>query len=62
MKATVDADRCRGHGVCVALCPAVFRLTDKGYAETRDPSVPTRYQEAVTDAASACPEHAIVMQ
>ena len=37
MKVTVDDDRCRGHGMCLTLCPEVFSLTDDGYA-VADPS------------------------
>ena len=33
MRASVNDGLCRGHGVCVALCPEVFTLTDWGYAE-----------------------------
>ena len=32
MKVEVDADQCKGHGVCWGLCPEVFDLTDDGYA------------------------------
>ncbi len=59
MKVWVDADRCRGHGVCVGLCPEVFELTDDGYAEARTATVPAEFESSVTVAASACPEHAI---
>ena len=30
MKVTVDEDRCRGHGMCLTLCPEVFSMTDDG--------------------------------
>ncbi|MEV0364701.1 ferredoxin [Nocardia fusca] len=61
MKVSVDSDRCRGHGVCAALCPDTFEVTDNGYAETRNPAVPDDRVDAVVDAADACPEHAIVV-
>ncbi|MFC3961898.1 ferredoxin [Nocardia jiangsuensis] len=60
MKVTVDADRCRGHGVCVALCPEVFTLTDDGYAVTGDAA--PEQAAAVDDAAHACPEQAITTE
>ncbi|MET9830850.1 ferredoxin [Streptomyces sp. NPDC006385] len=59
MKATVDDDRCRGHGVCLTVCPEVFDLGDDGYAVTTMPEVPAAYERAVREAAAMCPERAI---
>ncbi|RAY16303.1 ferredoxin [Actinomadura craniellae] len=61
MKAAVDEDRCRGHGVCNALCPEVFTLTDDGYAEVRVPQVPAEFEETVRTAVGQCPERAITV-
>ena len=33
MKATIDRDGCIGCGVCVGVCPDVFRMADDGLAE-----------------------------
>jgi ferredoxin len=59
MKVWVDDQRCRGHGVCVSLCPDVFDLTDDGYAEAIDSDVPTEFEEATQEAIQSCPEQAI---
>jgi ferredoxin len=59
MKAKVDEERCRGHGVCVTLCPEVFRLTDDGYAEAYLPDVPPDLEQAAQEAIDCCPEQAI---
>jgi ferredoxin len=59
MKATIDDDLCRGHGVCVTLCPEVFRMTDDGYAVAVESEVPAHLEAAVIDAVASCPEHAI---
>ncbi|GAA2562178.1 ferredoxin [Mycolicibacterium diernhoferi] len=59
MIATVDDDACAGHGVCVALCPEVFTLTDDGYAQAVGTEVPAQFHEVVTEAAASCPERAI---
>jgi ferredoxin len=59
MKVSVDPERCRGHGVCLSLCPEVFTLNDDGYAEVRTPDVAAEWETAVGDAAAACPEQAI---
>jgi ferredoxin len=56
---TIDADRCAGHGVCSALCPTVFALTDDGYSEVLLPAVPADLEEAVLSAVRQCPEKAI---
>ncbi|MGY1503229.1 ferredoxin [Streptomyces sp. QTS52] len=61
MKATVDEDRCRGHGVCWTLCPEVFDLTDDGYAEVLVPEIPAEHENAVRTAVGSCPERAIVL-
>jgi ferredoxin len=62
MKVTVDDDSCRGHGVCAALCPEVFTLTDAGYAQALDTEVPEAFEPTVTEAIAACPERAIHMK
>lgn len=59
MKVFVDDSRCRGHGVCVALCPEVFSLTDGGYAVAIHGDVAEEFQITVRDAITSCPENAI---
>jgi ferredoxin len=59
MKVTVDADRCRGHGVCVSLCPGVFSLTGDGYSVADTDDVPVASQALVREAIECCPEEAI---
>ena len=61
MRAVVDEDRCRGHGVCCATCPEVFTLTDDGYSEVREPRIPPGLEAAVRAAADSCPERAITV-
>jgi ferredoxin len=59
VKVWVNDGLCRGHGVCVAVCPEVFELTDDGYAEATDADVAPEFEAAVQEAIAACPEHAI---
>jgi ferredoxin len=61
MKVSIDDDRCAGHGVCCALCPQVFVLTDAGYAIVADPGadIPAEHEGAVRQAIASCPEAAI---
>lgn len=62
MRAHIDDERCKGHGVCCALCPEVFELTDGGYARVLQPEVPAEHHDAVHAAATQCPEGAITLQ
>jgi ferredoxin len=59
VKVAVDADRCRGHGVCWSLCPEVFTLNDDGYSVVEEPEVPPEFEDAVRAAVKQCPERAI---
>jgi ferredoxin len=59
MKAVVDEDRCRGHGMCLTICPEVFAIGDGGYAEVLVDDVPAEHEAAVAEAVSCCPEQAI---
>lgn len=61
MRAEVNDGLCRGHGVCVAVCPDVFWLTDDGYAEAQEGDVATEFEDSVREAVEACPEHAITV-
>ena len=59
MRVSVDDQCCRGHGVCVTLCPDVFDLTDDGYAEAIGSDVPTEFEATTREAIDCCPEQAI---
>lgn len=59
MRVAVDEERCRGHGVCVTLCPEVFRLTDDGYSVAEPDDVPADSEAAAREAIDCCPEQAI---
>lgn len=59
MRVRVDAELCQGHARCWAICPEVFQLDAAGYAAAADERVPPGLDEAVREAAAACPERAI---
>lgn len=61
MKAAVDDEGCRGHGVCTTICPEVFTLSDDGYAVVESPEVPAGAEARASEAAASCPEHAITL-
>ena len=60
MKVAVDEDRCRGHGMCLTLCPEVFQMTDDGYAVADPSDVPAGLENSAKDAMANCPEQAII--
>jgi ferredoxin len=62
MQARIDDERCRGHGMCCALCPQVFELTGDGYAIVRATEVPAELHDAVRGAVDQCPEGAISIE
>jgi ferredoxin len=59
MKVAVDDGRCRGHGMCLTICPEVFELTDDGYAVADPEEVPAGLEVAAREAIENCPECAI---
>lgn len=61
MRASVDVERCAGHGACVITCPDVFDLTDDGYAEVLVEQVPAGSVTSARQAARQCPELAITL-
>lgn len=59
MKVSVDDWCCRGHGVCVTLCPEVFSLTEDGYSVAITAYVPMGLEAATRRAIECCPEQVI---
>lgn len=56
----VDPSKCVGQGMCVLYAPDTFRLSDDdGRAQVWQRSVPKDLEDAVRQAARACPEQAI---
>jgi ferredoxin len=63
MKVRVDQQKCLTVGVCVQVCPEVFRFHEgskKAYAMMNE--VPPAQEEAVLRAAKECPEKAIIIE
>lgn len=59
MRASVDSDRCAGHGDWLSTCGAVFAWTPDGFAEVVLDEIPEQYADLVAKAVQDCPEHAI---
>ena len=59
MKVRVDPEVCAGFGICLGICPEVFKLHDDGYAVVRVSEVPPEFEDMVRRAARQCPAQAI---
>lgn len=59
MRITADRARCEGHGVCVAVAPAVYDLDDDAVVRLRHETVPADLERTATDGARACPVAAL---
>lgn len=60
MIASVDKSGCISCGLCVSICPEVFRMTDDG-AEVYVDVVPESLEEAVKEASDSCPVSVITV-
>ena len=61
MKTQVDAELCVGCGACVDICPDVFDMPGDTAVVKADP-VPAEHEDAVREAAEACPTEAIAVE
>lgn len=61
MKAHVDGDACIGCGLCVDICPDVFKMDDDKAIVHADP-VPESAEEQCQNAADECPVTAITVE
>ena len=61
MRVEIDADRCLGHGRCVAICPELFAITDSGSGTVVVADVPAELVGRARQAVLNCPERAITL-
>lgn len=59
MKVKVDGSRCMGHGMCTAIAPDVYQVTDEGFNEQGEFEIPAEREEFARRGANACPERII---
>jgi ferredoxin len=62
MRATVDPNKCDVAGICVKVCPEVFRFHEgskKAYVIRKD--IPKDLEQKCLEAAKKCPTKAIII-
>jgi ferredoxin len=62
MKALVDQDTCIGCGMCIDICPEVFKYNDEDKSESILNEVPEHLKDKANEAAEVCPVEAIVLE
>ncbi len=62
MKASVDPDRCEGHGKCQAAAPEVFELREDDLSHVLLDAIPESLREKVERASRLCPRQAITIE
>lgn len=55
MKAFIDREGCISCGLCVSVCPGVFRMGEDGPAEVYVETVPAELEGEVSEAVDGCP-------
>jgi ferredoxin len=59
LRAFADRERCCGYGICVQLCPEVFKIDADGLVYLENEIVPPALAEEAADAAASCPAQAL---
>ncbi len=59
MIAKVDKDSCIGCGMCIDICPEIFKYDDDYKSECITEEIPKELNEKVADAIDNCPVQAI---
>ena len=54
-----DRSRCCGYGLCVQVCPEVFKLGDDGLVDLESAIVPSGLEEEAAEAVASCPAEAL---
>ena len=60
-QATIDAQKCQGHGRCALIAPDVFDVDDMGTGQVLVDEVPPEHRADVREAVLSCPESAIAL-
>lgn len=59
LRAFAERERCCGYGVCMQLCPEVFKADAGGIVYLENEIVPAALAEQAIEAAASCPAQAL---
>jgi ferredoxin len=59
LRAFADRERCCGYGICMQLCPEVFKADADGIVYVENEIVPAALAEEAAEAAASCPAEAL---
>jgi ferredoxin len=59
LRAFADRERCCGYGICMQLCPEVFKADADGIVYVDNEVVPAALAEEAIEAAASCPAEAL---
>jgi ferredoxin len=59
LRAFADRERCCGYGICMQLCPEVFKADADGIVYVENEIVPAAHAEEAIEAAASCPAEAL---
>ena len=59
LRAFADRERCCGYGICMQLCPEVFKADENGLVYLESDIVPVGLEQEATEAAASCPAEAL---
>ena len=62
MKAEIDRGGCISCGLCVSICPEVFRIGDDGPAEVCDETIQLDAENSAVEAKDGCPVSVIAVE
>ena len=62
MKAVIDKAGCISCGLCVTICPDVFRMADDGLAEVNADPVQKSVEDKAEEARDNCPVSVITLE